>query len=54
MYSQSTAQGLQEYISGKLMSQLLCNTSKADSLDANTSVAFMYAWLEDSIMVRQQ
>jgi len=26
------------YISGKLQVQLLCNTSKADSFDANTSL----------------
>jgi len=51
------AQGLQAYISGKSqvpMLQLLCNTSKAGSLDADTSVvtvSFIYACLEDSIMV---
>jgi len=48
------------YISGKSqvpMLKLLCNTSKDDSLDVNTSVVtvpFIYACLEDSIMVRQQ
>jgi len=39
MYSK--VQGLWEYISGKLQVltlQLLCNTSKANSLDADTSV----------------
>jgi len=39
------------------MLQLLCNTFKADSFDANTSVAtvsFIYAYLKDLIMVRQQ
>jgi len=39
------------------MLQILCNTSKADSLVANTrvtAVSFIYPWLEDSIMVRQQ
>jgi len=39
------------------MLQLLCNTSKADGLDVNTSVvtaSFAYACLENSIMVRQQ
>jgi len=39
------------------MLQILCTTSKADSLVANTSViaaSFIYPSLEDSIMVRQQ
>jgi len=39
------------------MLQQLCNTSKADSLDANTSVAtvsFIYVRLEDLFMVGQQ
>jgi len=39
------------------MLQILHNTSKADSLVANTSVitvSFIYPCLEDSIMVRQQ
>jgi len=54
------ALGLWAYISGKSlvpMLQLLCNTFKADSLDANTSVvnaSFTYASLEDLIMARQQ
>jgi len=54
------ARGLQAYISGKSwvpLLQILCNTSKADSLVANMSViavSFIYPCLEDSIMVRQQ
>jgi len=49
--------GLWEYISQVPMLQLLCNTSKADILDANTTVttgSLIYAWLKDLIMVRQQ
>jgi len=40
-----------------MLQLLLCNTFKADSLDANTSVvtvSFIYACLEDLIMFRQQ
>jgi len=39
------------------MLQILCNTSKADSLIANTNVmavSFIHPCLEDSITVRQQ
>jgi len=54
------ARGLRAYISGKSRVPMLkpfCNTSKADSLDAHASVvtvSFIYACLEDSIMVTQQ
>jgi len=54
------ARVLRAYISGKLlvpMLQLLCNTSKANSLNANTSMStgfFIYACLKGPIMVMQQ